>query len=38
VLQEAYPAQAAFDESLGMEDSFSEQFGQLDALLATLGG
>ena len=36
VLQEAYPTQAAFDESLGMEDSFSEQFGQLDELLVTL--
>lgn len=38
VLREVYPSKAALDESFaGMEDSWPEQFSQLDELLATLG-
>lgn len=39
VLHELYPSKAALDEAMvGMEDGMPEQFEQLDALLATLGG
>jgi len=36
VLREVYPTKAGFDGSEGMEDGMSEQFSQLDQLLATL--
>ena len=37
VLQELYPSKEALDQSSGAEDAMSEQFEQLDELLATLG-
>ena len=39
VLHERYPSKEALDEAIaGMADGMPEQFEQLDALLATLGG
>ncbi|MBW8759612.1 MAG: SRPBCC domain-containing protein [Burkholderiales bacterium] len=36
-LSEAYPTREALDRNLGATQGLPEQFGQLDALLATLG-
>ena len=36
-LSEAYPTKEALDRNIGSTEGLPEQFGQLDALLATLG-
>jgi uncharacterized protein YndB with AHSA1/START domain len=36
-LTEAYPTKESFDRNVGSTDGLPEQFGQLDALLLTLG-